>query len=372
MNRSAEWAGIVDARDAATRLTHGISLIDEPLHLAIGECAVSIRSNSRPLLQRLAGYFHHLPRKRVASAIEVVAVESEKIETGLPFIDWRREPGKSGRKDAYVDLSDGRLLLKVRTGMLFLQSEQWRIAAGPCLSYDNQLINFINSQVMNWLQQREWLICHAAGLILHGQAIAVAGFSGGGKSTLMLHLMEHPQSRYLTNDRLFIHHRGVGVEAVGIPKLPRVNPGTLVNNPRLAPLIEAERREALLQLPRQELWELEEKFDVDVEKLYGHDRIDTSTPVPLAALVILNWSVKANSPVSLKRIDIAQRPQLLKAVMKSPGPFFQDALGDFLQDDQELQPDPYLGLLMPVPVYEVTGRMDFAGLSELCLRQWAN
>jgi HprK-related kinase B len=370
MNTIADWGGITDAGDAAARLTHGVPLLDKPLRLTVGECGLSIRSNSRRLLDRLAGYFHHLPKKRTASAIEIVAVESDKLETGLPYIDWRREEGKSGRKDAYVDLSDGRLVLKVRTGMLFLQSEQWRIAAGPCLAYDNQLINFINSQVMNWLQQREWLICHAAGLILNGNAIALAGFSGGGKSTLMLHLMEHPKSRYLTNDRLFIRHQGVGVEAVGIPKLPRVNPGTLVNNPRLAPLIDEKRRGELLELPKQALWELEEKFDVDVEKLYGHHRIDTSTPVPLAALVILNWDREERSPVRLKKIDITRRPALLKAVMKSPGPFYQDALGDFLQDDRPLQPDPYLAMLKPVPVYEVTGRMDFAELSELCFRQW--
>ncbi|MEW8139568.1 MAG: HprK-related kinase B [Candidatus Thiodiazotropha endolucinida] len=370
MNTPAEWIGVSSAGDAAKLLMQKVQLCGEPLQLNIGDCVLVIRSNSQSLLDRLAGYFHHLPKTRALATIEVTAIESDKLETGLPFIDWRREAGKSGRKDAYVELTDGRLVLKVRTGMLFLQSEQWRIAVGPCEEYDNQLINFINSQVMNWLQQREWLICHAAGLILNNHAIAMAGFSGGGKSTLMLHLMEYPKSRYLTNDRLFLRRRGVGVEAVGIPKLPRINPGTVVNSSRLSPLIDEQRREQLLRLPQQELWELEEKFDVDVERLYGRDRIDTSTPVSFEAMVILNWSRDERAPVKMTKVDIAQRSELLNAVMKSPGPFFQDSLGEFISDDEPLQPAPYLDLLKRVPIYEVTGKIDFAGLKELCLKLW--
>ncbi|MEW8143704.1 MAG: HprK-related kinase B [Candidatus Thiodiazotropha endolucinida] len=370
MNMPAEWIGVSSAGDTARLLLQDVQLCEEPLLLNIGDCVLVIRSNSQSLLDRLAGYFHHLPKTRALATIEVTAIESDKLETGLPFIDWRREAGKSGRKDAYVELTDGRLVLKVRTGMLFLQSEQWRIAVGPCEEYDNQLINFINSQVMNWLQQREWLICHAAGLILNNHAIAMAGFSGGGKSTLMLHLMEHPKSRYLTNDRLFLRRRGVGVEAVGIPKLPRINPGTVVNSSRLSPLIDEQRREQLLRLPQQELWELEEKFDVDVERLYGRDRIDTSTPVSFEAMVILNWSRDERAPVKMTKVDIAQRSELLNAVMKSPGPFFQDSLGEFISDDEPLQPAPYLDLLKRVPIYEVTGKIDFAGLKELCLKLW--
>ncbi|MES9970147.1 MAG: HprK-related kinase B [Candidatus Thiodiazotropha sp.] len=370
MSAAAEWAGITDAKDTATRLLQGVTLVEEPLQLAIGECNLLIRSNSQSLLNRLRVYFHHLPRHRGLATIEVVAIEGEKLETGLPFIDWRREAGKRGRKDAYLDLTDGRLIFKVRTGMLFLQSEQWRIAVGPCMAYDNQLINFINSQVMNWLQQREWLICHAASLVLNGHGIAMAGFSGGGKSTLMLHLMEHPKSRYVTNDRLFLRRQGVRVEALGIPKLPRINPGTLVNSPRLSPLMDAQRREQLLRLPKQELWELEEKYDVDVERLYGPGRIDTSTPVTLDGMVILNWRREDSSPLKMAKIDIGQRSELLNAVMKSPGPFFQDALGEFLRDDEALQPAPYLALLKSVPIYEVTGRIDFTELSGLCLELW--
>ncbi|MEW8383144.1 MAG: hypothetical protein AB2704_14935, partial [Candidatus Thiodiazotropha taylori] len=195
-------------------------------------------------------------------------------------------------------------------------------------------------------------------------------FSGGGKSTLMLHLMEHPESRFLTNDRLFLRESNQLVEAVGIPKLPRVNPGTVVNNPRLQALIEEPRRSELLAMPKQALWELEEKFDVDVEQLYGKGRIDTSTAVPLAGLIILNWHRDSDQPVSMKQISISGREELLKAVMKSPGPFYQDRSGRFLQDEAPLASEPYLALLDRIPVYEVSGGLDFAALTERCFAKW--
>ena len=86
-------------------------------------------------------------------------------------------------------------------------------------------------------------------------------------------------------------------------------------------------------MPKQALWELEEKFDVDVEQFYGKGRIDTSTAVPLAGLIILNWHRDSDQPVSISQVSISRREELLKAVMKSPGPFYQDRSGCFLQDE---------------------------------------
>jgi HprK-related kinase B len=362
----------LDANAAAEFLMQGKILCDKPLYLDLGELSLSIVSNSQPLLDRLRDYFSHLPQQPSEASIAVIAIESDVVESGLLFTDWKREPGKSGRKDAYQNLPDGRLIQKVRTGMLFLQSQNWRIAAGPCLTYDNQLINFINSQIMNWLQHRNWLICHAAGLVLGGNALAVAGFSGGGKSTLMLHLMEHPKSRFLTNDRLFLRQDQGIVQAVGIPKLPRVNPGTVVNNPRLKGLIDEPRRSELLQMPTQTLWDLEEKFDVNIDQFYGKERIDTSSPVPLTGLIVLNWHRDAREPAALRKVVLNKHSELLKAVMKSPGPFYQDELGHFLEDDEPLQSEPYQALLNGVSLYEVTGRLDFDAVSAICFDRWGS
>jgi HprK-related kinase B len=295
----------------------------------------------------------------------VVAVDRDPPDLGVEFVDWTREPGKTGRKDAYVDLDGSRLVLKVRTGMLFLQSEAHRIAAGPCIEYDNQVINFINAQYMNWLQHRGWLICHAAGLVRNGRTLGIAGFSGGGKSTLMLRLLDHESVAYLTNDRLFVRREADGIGATGIPKLPRINPGTIVHNRTLHGLIEAPERERLLALPPDELWQIEDKYDVFVAEIYGAGRILPAAP--LGAFLVLNWQRDSGQPLKVTRIDLdARRDLLLGAIMKSPGPFYQYADGHFLADTDPLDIDAYLDVLREVAVYEATGGVDFDALTRIC------
>ncbi len=333
------------------------------LYLRVEAWTLRIRSNSDALLDRLARYFAHVTVVGSDADMEVLAIEREAPGLDITFTDWKREPGKSGRKDSYYDLVDGRLLRKVRTGMVFLQSEAQRIAAGPCLRFDNQVINFINSQFMNRLQQHGWLICHAAGLVRDGAVLAMAGFSGGGKSTLMLQMMEDPGIAYLTNDRLFVHTSDDETQAVGIPKLPRINPGTIVHNPRLQPLIPKAEREALLRLPAQELWDLEDKHDVFIDEVYGSERI--AERGRLAAFLVLNWQRESDHPTRVGRVDLHQRPELLDAIMKSPGPFYQYPNGDLYRDSTPLDRDAYLAALADVMVYEVSGKADFSAMPKL-------
>ena len=349
---------------AAEVMLGGAQLQEQALDLDCSGCRLRLRSNSARLIERLRGYFAHIVSTDGAPDMEVIAIDGPVLELANRFIDWRREPGKMGRKDAYVELPGARLIRKVRTGMLFLQSQQWRIAAGPCQRYDNQLINFINAQYMNWLQQRGWLICHASGLVKQGRVLAMAGLSGGGKSTLMLQLLEQDDIGYLTNDRLFIRRGARGVEARGIPKLPRINPGTIVHNPRLEPLIPAARRAELLALPNEQLWEIEEKYDVDVERFYGTEHIQHAGV--LQGFLVLNWRRGSSEPLVLQRVELAQRRDLLGAIMKSPGPFYQFADGHFLGDEDPLDAQAYLELLRETPVWEASGGVDFAGLSRRC------
>ena len=151
MNTPMQLQTLVDT------LYDGAQLDEQRLYLSLGEYTLSVRSNSHELLTKLGHYFSHVTAPACAANMEVIAIERAAPQLGIEFKDWQREPGKRGRKDSYFDFPSGRLLHKVRTGMVFLQSETQRIAAGPCLRNDNQVINFINSQYMNWLQQRDWL-----------------------------------------------------------------------------------------------------------------------------------------------------------------------------------------------------------------------
>ncbi|WP_461423463.1 HprK-related kinase B [Ketobacter sp.] len=339
-------------------------------YLQLGDCRISVQSNSEPLNGLLLHYFKPVLMQSgdqsvpvVPMDIEIIAIERPPLDLDVEFVDWKREPGKSGRKDSFFDLNDGRLIRKVRTGMVFLISDQKQIAAGPCVANDNQVINFINAQYMSWLQQRDWLICHASGLVYNEAALAIAGFSGGGKSTLMLHTLENPAIQFLTNDRLFVRESNGQVEAAGIPKLPRINPGTIVNNPRLKPMLNAEHIDRLLALPKQTLWHLEEKYDVFIDQVYGPNRIVQQAP--LRALLILSWDPNCPQPMTVSQVDLRQRRDLLPAVMKSPGPFYRDANGHYYQEN--ILPEArYLRAFENIVVYEATGGVDFAALSELC------
>jgi HprK-related kinase B len=367
MNKQAGTMMNDTAESTAIVLQNNETLCDDELYLAPGGCVLRIRSNSASLITALRDYFSHVVSEAAAPDIDVIAIERDAPELGIDFIDWKREPGKTGRKDSYVDLTDGRIVRKVRTGMVFLQSEQYCIAAGPCLQYDNQVINFINSQYMNWLQNRGWLICHAAGLVYRGRGLGIAGFSGGGKSTLMLQLLEHDAVSYLTNDRLFIHTADGNTLARGIPKLPRINPGTIVHNRTLHSLIPPQQREALLALPQQELWELEDKYDVHVDRVYGPGRIVQESP--LDTFLILDWQRDSDAELKVEQVDLAACPGLLGALMKSPGPFYQYPDGSFLSDTAEFDEAAYLDTLRDVTVYAARGGIDFAGMSRYCLHE---
>jgi len=344
------------------------TLLPSSLCLQLMDYRLAIRSNSAQLLERMQAYFSHVlvqPGDDVQA--EVIAVERDIMNTDIDFVDWKREPGKTGRKDAIHDFPAGRLVQKVRTGMLFLQSDQALIAAGPCLEYDNQVINFINSQFLNWLQNDGYLLCHVAALSRNGHGLAIAGLSGGGKSTLMLNLLEHEASTFVTNDRLLVRRQGGVTHAVGIPKLPRINPGTIVHNPRLFPLIDESSREELLQLGKNELWKLEQKYDADINELYGPGRIQHETE--LYKFLVLNWQHDSNTELQVTRVDLSQRPELLAAIMKPSGPFYMNAEQVFNSDDAFPEASTYLAELEDVEIYEASGKVDFERLGSVCLNE---
>ena len=353
----------------ADELIQKQTLINESLYLSLGDCILKISSNSTVLIEKLRDYFSHIVSNEQPTDIEIIAIQSSNLDLPYEFVDLQREAGKMRRKDACFEFENGRLIKKVRTGMIFLQSVSHKIAAGDCLANDNQVINFINSQYMNWLQHRNWLICHAAGVVVNGQALAIAGFSGGGKSTLMLHLLNHSEFSYLTNDRLFIRREDDGqVKTCGIPKLPRINPGTLINNPSLQGMISDTQKETYLALDKNELWDLEDKYDVDVTEIYGKPPV-TKNP-PLAAFLVLNWQRSSDKMLAVEKVELSQRRDLLPAIMKSVGHFYQNSDGSFLDINEPLDEEAYLKVLKGITIYEVSGGLDFSKLVEYCCQKW--
>jgi HprK-related kinase B len=356
-------------------------LSEHTLQLALGEAPLQIRSNSMALLETLHRYFEGLVNWAItpealphAQQIHVyqVVLPAESIQTAH-WQDWHREAGKSGRKDAIIDGDlEGRtvrLLHKVKTGMLFLQpaadnAQLAPCAFGPAETQASQVVNFILSQYLNHHLRHQWLLGHASALQIHSKGVAFAGLSGGGKSTLMLHLLAQGE-HFISNDRLLIKlDPQDGLRMRGIPKQPRVNPGTLVHNPQLQGLLSPTQRQAFLDLPEETLRTLEQKHDVPVNRLYRPDCYQLEAR--LDKLIILNWQPTGEF-TRLSKVDLTNRRDLLPAIMKSPGPFYATDAQHFLANGTVPQANAYLTLLQHCEVYELYGKIDFDAAQRLLL-----
>ncbi|ARE39737.1 HPr kinase [Rhodovulum sp. P5] len=347
------------AKDVIAALDLSAAEAAAPFCLKIGPVGLRVLC-PEPLRTELVAYFDEaLGEAPDAPTVHILPGQALRPEPD--WQDWQRDPGKTGRKDAVADLQDARLIRKVRSGMTFLQSPHHAMAFGPAAENVSTVINFINTQILNACLRAGWQLCHAAAVTDGVRSLAISGLSGGGKSTSVLRLMEDDRLRFVSNDRLLVR-AGPPPEALGIPKHPRINPGTILGNPRLWPLIDADRRADLAALPAEALWTLEEKHDLIIREVYGPGRVQYAAP--LAAFFVLNWHRDMSGPTVVTDVALADRPDLLAAIMKSPGPFYQHPDGHFQGNGAVPDPAPFLAALRDVRVCEVSGRVDFEALAD--------
>jgi HprK-related kinase B len=324
-----------------------------------------VETNSAELERRLAEYFRPWLSADAQVDILVSALESDSRPLSLPFIDWERDPSKTGKRDAFADLPDGRAVRTVRTGTQYLVGHGYKVVFGAVVRNYRQVVNFVIAQLINWLMRRQMVLCHAAAVARPGRGLAIAGVSGAGKSTLALRLVARGLS-FTSNDRLLIARRdGVHVMS-GVPKQPRVNAGTLLSIPELLSVIPPERRRVLARLSEDELFPHKEKYDADVAAMFGKDR--WVLVAPLAAFLVLRWRRSDRAATRFARVDLRERRDVLAAIMKPPGPFFEPEgrghLGVHCQTEDE-----YLSALEGLPVYEAIGRLDFERSTAFCLNE---
>lgn len=300
--------------------------------------SITVQSNSRALLEVLADYFGDLAlfsTQAPQDSQTLLALhfdQTYELEAlyRLAFKDWQRELGKTGRKEAVHDFQNHlgqpqRLVHKVKTGLVLWQNAQTLAAFGDLNTHPNQVINFILSQNLNHWQNQGWLLGHCAALQLNDQrGIAIAGVSGGGKSTLMLKLLEQAQG-FISNDRILMHAQDNRVLMRGIPKQPRINPGTIVHNPKLHRLIE--NHQPYLSMPENQLRALEEKYDAPIQQLYP--AVKRQAIAPLDQLYLLNWQLDSAQTPTLSQVDLNQREDLLQGIIKSPVFFTKKRINPF-------------------------------------------
>ena len=329
---------------------------EHSLGLKFDQWGTRIDSNNPELNRHLANYFKQCVTDVDSPHTVITAVDMPPPDLGLTFTDWPREGGKTGRKEAFADIEGGRVIHKVRTKMQFLLGDELRVAVGDCLKNDNQVINFAITQYITWLMEHGYVICHSAAVEWHGKGLMFSGFSGGGKSTLSLHLMSRG-AKYTSGDRVLIKYEDGKVRMKGVPKLPRINPGTALNNPDLQGVVPEERAAELRKISKDELWQLEEKYDVYIDKVFGPDRF---APAPdVDALFVLNWDRNSSEATTITPVDLIERRDLLGAVMKSPGPFWIPKDGTPPASKPVVKEEDYLPHVKHLRAFEVSGKADF-------------
>jgi HprK-related kinase B len=100
----------------------------------------------------------------------------------------------------------------------------------------------------------------------------------------------------------------------GVAKMPRINPGTALNNPYLSKIITAGERSRFADFTEDELWQVEHKYDALIEDCYGPDRFVLHAA--MEGLVILNWK-RNGAPTEVRPAHPALHRELLPAFMKN-------------------------------------------------------
>jgi HprK-related kinase B len=327
--------------------------VEDELRLQFGNCHIQVQSNSESVIAELKTYFSPFLERQPAPDCLVISVfQADDFSADIPFTEKMPDPGKSKIKEEYADIPGGRIVRKQLTGMVFIFGDTDHIAIGPCMENLNQVVNFINNRYIEWLICRGGILGHAAGIRLHDNGIALAGFSGMGKSTLALHLVSRGAD-FVSNDRLILEKSETGIRMHGVAKLPRVNPGTILHNPDLKGLLSDGEYERFSALSQEDIWNLEHKYDVPIDRFFGANRFVLSSEMD--ALVILNWQ-RNSQPAAMRPVDIERRRDLLPAFMKSTGLFFLPKRPEQITNPTEYA---YINMLKKRPVFEISGGVDF-------------
>lgn len=328
------------------------------LNIDFDGCVIEVQVNTKELQEELANYFKEFITIKPAD-ITITAHECPAQDLGVEYTVKQPDPGKTKIKEEFCILEDGRIVYKRLTGMIFVFGEGENVAIGPCLENTNQVINFINNRFIEYMLNKGCLLGHAAGVEMKGRGIALAGFSGMGKSTLALHLMSRG-TNFISNDRVMVENNGKGLVFYGVAKQPRINPGTALNNPDLHCVVDEKDKEKFLSLPQEELWDLEHKYDALIDQCYGEGKFNLSAP--MNALVILNWNRDMHD-TAINIVDPQERKDLLPAFMKATGLFYQPEHPESTDPDI----DAYAGLLSKTTLIEISGGVDFDLAANACI-----
>lgn len=306
-----------------------------------------VSSNSGLLLKELNNYFKEWLVNPTENFIHLFADHNPDLGFDFPFENYQ-ETGKKRIKEQYYDEGRIRLVKKTKTGVHFGIEGNNCFAFGNLEKYPNQLINFMNAVFMEKNLDDQSLLFHAAGVAKDGKGLVIAAKSGKGKSTTALKILNQGLD-FISNDRVIISNSGAGFDMIGVPKHPRVNPGTLLNNEKVKHILHQPQR--FEEMSQQEIWDFEEKYDVLVDEVYGKGKFKLKSKS--MGLLIIDWG-DSEAELELNELELNKRPDLLPAIMKTPSLMTPMAFGKFKNKSEK----DYLNFLNGFPVFILEGKID--------------
>jgi HprK-related kinase B len=339
-------------------LTQRLLAADPPterLLVDLPRCRLRLRGNDRGVMSELRSYYreHALASANGDADLEILVLAGPLPE--LPWTMTEHLDRHGAAKEASVDLADGRVVHKLRCGVVLIMGEDVEAVCGAIDAHFDQVVGFIHRRVL-----RHWIAAggayvHAAGVALGDRGVVLCGPSGAGKSTLSLHLLAHdPELALVANDRAVLVRDAAAPRLLGSPKHPVVNPGTIVHNPALAPLLEPAQHQRYLALDDAELRDLDDDHHAIVHQLFGPGRVRLESGI--AAVVFLSWSADCDAPMTVAPVDLRERPDLAALLHQRVGLLHWPLVAG---DDEEAQA-ALVGFLADVPAYELRGQSDFA------------
>lgn len=340
--------------DTNSCLTTAKDECEKSLLLDFDGFVVQFKTNSEALITELKDYYQHFLLESTPGHVDQLVLGLQTDADLVPDGDWQvkqPDPGKTKIKEHLLFLGDDKVVRKVLTGvhLFFVGGE--RVCAGPLEANPNQVVNFINNMHLDCLLAEHGQLFHASGVCQGSIGLGMAGQSGKGKSTLAVRLLQQGLD-LVSNDRLVVNRGDRALNMYGIAKYPRINPGTVINQPELLPMVKAEDLARYNALAPDELWELEEKYDAFVEPAFG---ARFKLRASMKMFVILDWDRHKDESPKLNHADPADYPELVETVMKSPGvmlPRSARRIGDATVQ-------PYIDLLGDCDLFILSGGVDF-------------
>lgn len=279
------------------------------VHLHICDTCLTLKTNSPHLAELLQRYFagwltpHPCQQARVIHAIQA------RPPTLNGVIQVSRASGSTA-KEVWYDLQQARVVVKKRTGIVVATTGTSYRIVGDLTANFNQTLNVVNDAYVEGLLRRGFIPLHASAVVdARGHAVALCSPSGTGKTSAALALLDRG-FRFLSNDRVLAKREAHTSLARGLPKKPRVNPGTLLAIPRLASMLTVDERDYYSSLSPHHRWQIEHKLDIDVDQVYREGTFVLEAP--LGRMCLLDWTEQDQRELSLTRLEVDQALCLLR------------------------------------------------------------